>query len=111
MSDKVSFEEFVKWIQNSSDTSIHASVHKNQLDWFTDKNGKIIVDFIGKFENLNNDFNIVKNKLNIDVQLPHSNITNLKKKHYTEYYTQKTRDIIAEKFKVDIEYFGYEFGK
>jgi len=111
MSDKMSFEEFVVWIQNSSDTCIHASVHKNQLDWFTDENGKVIVDFIGKFENINEDYQIVKNKLGIDKQLPHVNKSTLKKKHYTEYYSFKTKDIIAKKFKVDIEYFGYKFGK
>ncbi len=34
MSKEMSFPEFVHWIQNSSDTSIHPSKHKNQLDWF-----------------------------------------------------------------------------
>ena len=60
MSEMMTFEEFARWIQNSSDTSIHTSVHKNRLDWFTDETGKVSVDFIGKFENLNTDFEIIK---------------------------------------------------
>jgi hypothetical protein len=111
MSDKLTFEEFTNWIQNSSDTSIHSSVHKNQLDWFLDENGKVIVDFIGKFENLEDDYKIIMKKLGVDKELPHANNGNNNKLHYAEYYTPKTIDIITKKFKVDIEYFGYEFGK
>lgn len=111
MVDRITFDEFVSWIQYSSDTSIHTSVHKNQLDWFTDENGKVIVDFIGKFESLEDDYEIIMKKLGIDKELPHVNNGKNNKLHYAEYYSSKTKDIIAEKFKVDIEYFGYEFGK
>lgn len=110
LADKMSFTEFVYWIENSSDTSIHPSKHKNQLDWFLDEKGNIAVDFIGKFENLESDWKIIANKLGIEAQLPHSNKNREKKKHYTEYYTDELRDIISNKFKTDINYFGYTFG-
>lgn len=109
MSDKMSFEEFIHWIENSSDTSIHPSQHKNQLDWFLNEKGDISVDFIGKFENLNKDWEIIQKKLDIQSSLPHKNQNITKKKHYSEYYNKETKDIIYEKFKVDIEYFKYNF--
>lgn len=109
MKDKLSFEEFVNWIQNSSDTCIHPSTKKNQLDWFTDREGNVLVDFIGKFENLESDWDIISKKLGINKKLPHKNNTNSNTKHYSEFYTEETRDIIHNKFKVDIEYFGYTF--
>ena len=68
------------------------------------------MDFIGKFERLDDDWATVAAKLKIDTPLPKLNVTKTKRRHYTEYYNNKTRDIINTRFAVDIEYFEYEFG-
>ena len=53
-------------------------------------------------------FNETLKKLGITDELPHRR-ANPRARHYTEYYTRRTREVIANKFKVDIERFGYEF--
>jgi hypothetical protein len=80
--------------------------YKPQIEWLDLK----LIDFIGRFESLQEDFNTVCDRINIPrKELPHQNKTN--HKHYSEYYNKKTRDMIAKKYKEDIEYFGYEFGE
>ncbi len=102
------FEEFIDWIQYSSATCVHSSPHRYQLDWFVDPNGNLLADFIGKFERLDEDWAFVAQKLGITENLPHRR-ANPRARHYTEYYTPRTRDIIATRFKVDIDRFGYDF--
>ena len=113
-SNSSTFEEFILNCTESiyddrNGYKYEKSFIKPQYDYFTDENGNMITDFIGRFENLQSDFNKVLQKVGLGkYELPHINKT--RKKDYRIFYTSKTRAIVAERFKKDIEYFGYSFG-
>jgi hypothetical protein len=106
-----SWDDFVRWIEHASDTCIHPTPHRNQLDWFLDERGEVAVDFIGRFESLDADFIEICCRLDLSPPaLPHEKRNTAGRRRYTDYYTPAQRDLIGEKFRVDIERFGYEFG-
>ena len=110
MKNKMTFDDFIEWMKFSSCTCIHPVPHRYQLDWFVNPHGDVIVDYIGKYENLQDDWATISSRLGIDRELPQVNVNRNKTRHYTEYYSRKTRNTIYERFAIDIEYFGYKFG-
>lgn len=107
------FEEFLRNCTDEVTEDIKGipytkSVVRNQLDYFTDQNGKMAVNFIGKFEQLEIDFQ----KVIAATSLPHfplEKTNTTAKKEYRTFYTDETHQLVADRFKKDIEYFGYEF--
>lgn len=82
----------------------------SQVDFFyTNCECKYQLKFI-RNENMDEDFLKFCDDVGLDrIKLPRENATN--HKHYTEYYDDKTRAIVTEKWARDIEYFGYKFGE
>lgn len=80
----------------------------NQIDWLIDSNNTIPLNYICRFEYLQKDFNKVCDDIGFPkTELPYYNKSN--HLHYSTYYDDETRDIVARRFSKDIEYFGYRF--
>jgi hypothetical protein len=94
----MNFEEFIIHITKRA---------KLQSDFILDKKDNIIVDFIGRYEDLNDDFSKLCSMLNIEEKLPVMNSS--KHKNYKKYYNKKTKDMVYKAVKKDIELFGYKF--
>jgi len=96
-----SFRDFVIW------QTRNPYIYHTQSEFLFDQNGNRMVDFIGKFENVETDFKLITERLNIKEKLPHKNIS--KEKGYSEEYTDETKDLVYRFYKNDIKLFDYEF--
>ncbi len=82
----------------------------SQLSFITDSKGNVPMDFIGRFERLQEDFTTVCSKLGIDdPTLPKLLVRNYG--HYTDNYSNETKDLIYKLYKDEIDYFGFEYGE
>jgi hypothetical protein len=94
-----SFEEYLEWRVDNN--------YRSQKSFITDKDGNLIVDYVGKLENIETDFKNICSTIDIDAKLGHHN----KSKHtsYKKYYTKRTSELIETTFAEDIEAFDYHF--
>jgi hypothetical protein len=66
------------------------------------------VDFVGKFENLEKDFQLISRITGVNCKLPHVNRLATKPPYWVDY-TYEMRDVIERVFKEDLETFDYCF--
>ena len=80
-----------------------------QSDYLIDLKGRILVDYIGRYESLEEDFKGVCKRIGIKPpRLPHKRKA-VDRWDYRRYYSDHTAELIANHFKRDIELFGYSF--
>ncbi len=82
-------------------------------NYIFDKDGKLMVDFVGKVENMEEDFKKVVGKILPDAnitqwRLPHMNTTT-KNKSYRDYYDDESREYVRNRDAKIIELGQYEF--
>ena len=110
--DKSTFEEFCENHFYASDTCLHPTLHKNQLDWLCDENGKCIMDYVYKVEEFGSAIKEIESRTDGRIKLLEKEVNknpNSPSKDYKNYYSDKTRKIIEKRFQKDIDYFKYTF--
>lgn len=106
------FADFLRWkldperpYQYHIDTSITP-----QTDYLIDLRGRIIVDYIGRYEHLHQDFATVCERIGIRAPaLPHERQAKDRQRDYRHYYDDATAELVARHFARDIELLGYGF--
>jgi hypothetical protein len=106
------FADFLRWkldadrpYQFHIDTSI-----ERQSDYLIDLHGNLIVDFVGRYERLHDDFAEACQRIGIAMpELPHRRQATDRSKDYRSYYDDALVERVAEHFRDDIERFGYRF--
>ena len=105
------FEAFLRYkldpqrpYQYHIDTSIDL-----QTDYLIDLHGNLLVDFIGRFERLEDDFREICRRIGIpSPELAHKRQAT-DRKDYRSYYTPDTAALVAEHFRPDIDRLNYRF--
>ena len=107
------FADFVEAVHTIPDSE--ANIHfQSQYKVICGSGGDrpILADFVGRYENLQADFDFVAKRIggNQDLQLPHIlRSRSRKNRPYTDFYDQRLRDLVYERFQEDVELFGYSY--
>jgi len=99
ISEMSSFEEYLQWRVQED--------FRLQKTFFYDDKGNRLVDFVGKYEALREDFGRICKAIGIKEQLPHRNQSQ-QKKSYLDLYNERTLALVNEYYAEDIHTFGYE---
>lgn len=107
-----SFEEFVMdWL--NEERVLNSAIHfipQHLMITLPENRDNILVDFLGRFENIDEDYKKICNKLNIpEKELEHINISNTNNQPFFQMYTKEMIDKIAVLYAKDIELFQYSF--
>lgn len=100
------FDEFVRhWLTSDNILKYHHFIP--QYKFIVDRYNKFSVDYIGYFENIEQDFDYIKKIVGVDQQL--EKVNSINRNYYQDFYTADTIKIVAEIYKTDINIFDYKF--
>jgi len=93
------FNEYIRWRCEKE--------VRFQKDFVYSNDGDLLLDFVGRFENIDHDFQQISERIGISAFLPKLNVST--SAPYQKYYNPGTRELVRKTFEVDIRLFGYEF--
>ena len=118
------FEDFVDFLVEEPDGRDEAANPHwlSQHLFLRDAAGELVTDFVGRVESMADDFAVVAERIGLpSAELPVLNTRfgwkptrderaeAVRLGYYRDHYTDRTRDMIAERYAEDIELFGYAF--
>ena len=110
--DLKTFEEFLRFKFDETRPFLYLFEISRELmtHYITDHSGKIIVDYVGRYERLHDDFREACRLGGIPpMHLPHKRHSTTRSSDYRVYYDDVTAELVAQHYALDIEMFGYSF--
>lgn len=93
-----SFKEYLTWRINNE--------LRLQKDFFCDSSNNIVVDYIGKHENITEEFKNICERFNVyDLELPVLNKSS--EMTWNKYYDLESFEMVKDAYRADVEYFDY----
>ena len=84
------------------------SISFNQLDYISDSKGNVLVNYVGKFENLSDSLEYICDKISLNIPLRKDKVGPVRNP-YKDFYSTQDKDLVTQLYKRDIEHFNYEF--
>ena len=107
-SPKMSFTDFVQAVASILDED--ADEHfRSQSDYVTNLSGSVAIDFVGRYETLDDDFEHIVREIGLPPQTRLPRLQVAPGRNHASYYTSKTRAIVKQRYARDLELFEYEF--
>jgi hypothetical protein len=94
-----SFDKYIRWRC--------AEEVRFQKDFIYSEDGELLVDFVAKYERLDDDFKTICSRIGVSASLPKLNVSNTKP--YRQFYNEETKELVRRTYEPDIKLFGYEF--
>lgn len=105
---RAAFEAYVHSLQINAKQNTFTGHQRPQYQYICNEKGDILVDFVGRYECLAQDWAHVCKQLHIQKPLPKRMASN-HNTDYRKYYTPTTRALVAQLYAKDIALFGYKF--
>ena len=105
----IEFDAWVRLVFKEQDAEFVNShyMFMPQVEWICDMQGRSILDFVGRLENMEADFAHVASEIGSSAKLKH--LRKSMRNDYRTYYDDETRRIVDNHFAADIEMFKYAF--
>ena len=109
--DSEKYKDFDTFVEHEVFTGLQICARRTQFEYLTAEDGTLLVDFVGRYEKLHEDFYKVIDAIEVPLMfLPKRNMRKERKSQdYKKYFTPLSRKTVERKFEKDLEFFGYEF--
>jgi hypothetical protein len=106
-----SFDDFIRYkLDPERPAQFHLDVSiRSQREYLVDLNDRIIVDYIGRYENLADDYRTIAERLGVRLPALPEKRRAKDREDYRCYYSNALAELVGEAFKRDVETFGYCF--
>lgn len=106
------FKDFTEFVINLESSGWVNDIHLSPQHTYTHIDGVQVIDYIMRHENFAADFQIVREKFNIQMSDRNANTKHRPSKHgkYTDHYNAETVKVISKIYEQDIKLLGYTYG-
>jgi hypothetical protein len=109
------FADFTRWLIEEGDSyrgyrsTLVAAFRRPQSDQLCDRQGRLLVDALGRFEHLEEDFASLLQQVGLTARrLPHKRCSQ-RPRDYRPHYDDRTAERVATHYQDDITRFGYTY--